>query len=132
MAYQVLAGGISNPEGEKTVISASLMLFVFLDKSSKRVQTQRYTEGWGNLIRSRCFHGTAPQPKSLWALLVEYGLQASLCCRADVCSLPREKEREVHCICRVIYLDLPLKLSSHFNLLVFYSIGLSFSTFFDL
>lgn len=47
MAYQDLAGGINSPEGEKTVISASLKLFLFLDKSSKRVQNQRYAEGWG-------------------------------------------------------------------------------------
>lgn len=131
MACRDLAGGINSPEREKTVISASLVLFVFLDKSSKRVQNQRYAERWGNPIRSRCFHGTAPQPKSLWALLVEYGLQASPCCRADVCVACWGKRRgEIHCICRVIYLDLTLKLSSHFKFLVFYSIGLSFSTFF--
>lgn len=50
--------------------------------------------GMGNPIRSRCFHGTAPQPKSLWALLVGYGLQASLCCRADVSVAHRGKRRE--------------------------------------
>lgn len=110
------------------------MLFLFLDKCSKTVQNQRRADRFGNPVRRGNPNGGAPGPSHYRQWLVVYVLQALLCCRVAVCKAQRGKFREklIVFVARKMYLDLGVKLSSQFNLLVFYSVCLYFSTFFDL